>query len=92
MPYREFPANPEPEPTELGGRQVILFVRIPAREGELPNLGLAIGREGNRPDDRAYVVCDAAFRSGKWTAYSGMYDLDWDGAKAELARRIRVSM
>lgn len=92
MPHREFPTNPQPEPTELGGREVIRFVRIPSAPGELPNLGLAIGREDNRPDDRAYVVWDAAFRNGKWTAYSGMYDLDWDGAKEELARRVRLYM
>jgi hypothetical protein len=91
MSDRTFPANPEPEPTTLAGHPVVRFTRIGARIGELPNLGIAIGREGHRPEHRAYAVWHCAFRDGKWIAFEGCYNNDRAAADEEFDRRVRLA-
>ena len=82
------PVGTHPFPTTIAGCDVIDTARIAPRDGELADLAVITGYDPSRPDDRAYVVWDAAVRTDKWTAYSGLYDLSYEQAIGEFERRV----
>jgi hypothetical protein len=87
MPPRELPDAPHPFPHVIAGHHLMAALRIPAREGECPNLAIMIGRDPSRPADRMYVVWDAAVRGADWYVYSSFNDLSWDAAVEEFTTR-----
>ena len=87
MSDRQFPNKLHPLPALIAGHEVMAAFRVPPRDGEIPNQAVFIGRTPDRPEDRAFVVWDAAVRGGEWVAYTGFYDASWPEAVKEFTRR-----
>lgn len=79
-----------PFPEAHAGATVLGTYRYPSREGELPELARVLAREATRPEDRAYVVWDAAVRGGTWHMFGGSYDMPHSDALDEFNRRIAL--
>lgn len=77
-----------PFPETLAGHEVVDTARVPSRPGEVPELAILMGRDPNRPEDRAYVVWDAAVRGGQWAGYSSDHSLSRAAAEEEFDRRV----
>ena len=85
---KNHPEDPHPMPQELEHHQVMAFLRVKTRLGEIPDLAIAVGRNPLAPEGRAFTVWDVAVRNGTWVPFSGDWDLSWEQALKELARRI----
>jgi hypothetical protein len=78
----------EPIPSHVNTFPIIAFMHLPVRRGECPSLGIAIADNSLGRPSYPYVVWDMALRNGTWDAYSGAWDLTWEEAVTEYAKRI----
>lgn len=73
---RKLPDNPHPVPATISGYPILTYARVPAREGEVPDLAVMMGRDTGRREEHGYAVWDASVRDGEnWTLYYGHYDM-----------------
>ncbi len=83
------PAVPHSLPATIAGHHVVGALRIPPRVDEVPDQAVIIGWNPARHESRAFVVWDAAVRDGKWTAFTGDYELSYPRALEEFVLRVR---
>lgn len=89
MTHRTLPDNPHPVPDEISGFPILKYARVPAHEGELPDLAVMLGRDANRSEEYGYAVWDASVRDGAWNLHYGRYDMSLARAEEYYAERCR---
>lgn len=89
MTERTLPANPHPVPATISGYPILAYSRVPARQGELPNLAVMLGRDIARRDEVGYAVWNAAVRDGEWVMGEGQYDMSLAEAQEYYDQRCK---
>ena len=75
---------PETLPT-IGG-SIVAAIKIPHREGYLPDRAIVVCRR-DMPDSRAYSTHEVCRQYGHWTANAGHYEMSDSDAMSDMMHR-----